>query len=250
MTLAITTSLILASALALSLAGCESIPPVASAASNPIDAGYSTPSMPEAPAADNTAKPATLSELLRNTQLADPAELFAAASTAIKLNRLTDAGVLYQEAQIRRATDMRRFPPNAEAQAAIKHIERLKVTVSTELSAKLLDKPRLYALIAQRLEDRECATGVSYEPAWTYRRVISSVDCTGAHQQKIRLMRDLSVLLSFPDYAEAAQLAEYYRSSSSSVRELAGLKEGYLRAIETMRTVERHQNRRGLSQRL
>ncbi len=250
MKLAITASLTLASALALSLAGCESIPPVDSAANNPVDAGYSTPSAPESPAAGNTAKPATLSELLRNTQLADPAELFTAASTAIKLNRLTDAGVLYQEAQIRRATDMRRFPPNAEALATIKHIERLKLTVSTELGSKLLDKPRLYALIAQRLEGRECATGIGYEPAWTYRRVIPSVDCNGAHQQKVKLMRDLSVLLSFPDYAEAAQLAEYYRSSSSSVRELAGLKEGYLRVLETMRSIERHQKRSGLSQRL
>ncbi|MEK6789504.1 MAG: hypothetical protein AABY68_11185 [Pseudomonadota bacterium] len=250
MKLAITTSLTLAGALALSLAGCESIPPEDSSASSPPDASYSVPSVPEPPAAGNTAKPATLSELLRNTQLADPAELFAAASTAIKLNRLTDAGVLYQEAQIRRATDMRRFPPNAEAQATIKHIERLKVAVSTELGPKLLDKPRLYALIAQRLESRDCATGIGYEPAWTYKRVIPSVDCTGVHQQKIKLMRDLSVLLSFPDYAEAAQLAEYYRSSSSSVRELAGLKEGYLHAIETMRTIERHQKRRGLSQRL
>lgn len=250
MKLAITTSLTLAGALALSLAGCESIPPEDSNEHTPAVQGHSVSAVPESASAGNAAKPSTLSALLRNTQQANPAELFTAASTAIALNRLTDAGVLYQEAQIRRATDMRRFPPKAEAQADIRRIERLKDAISAELGPKLLDKPRLYELIAQRLESRKCASGVGYEPAWAYSRVVPAIDCSRVQQQKVRLMRDLSVLLSFPDYAEAAQLAEYYRSSSSSVRELAGLKEGYLRAIATMRAIERHQKRSGLSQRL
>lgn len=240
--------LLMAGALALSLAGCESLPDEAVAPVSANDQNY-TDAAPQESASSVSAKPATLSALLRNTQLANPAELFEAASKAIKLNRLTDAGVLYQEAQIRRQTDMRRFPPAAGAQADLKRIERLKDAVSAELGPKLLDKPRLYGLIAERLEGRDCASGTGYEPAWAYSRVVPSVDCTRVHQQKVKLMRDLSYLLSFPDYAEAAQLAEYYRSSSSSVRELAGLKEGYLRAIETMRSIERHQKRSGLSQR-
>lgn len=241
--------LLFAGALALCLTGCESLPGE-DADKESGDKGYSAPVMQDPSVNSAAARPATLSALLRNTQLANPAELFAAATTAIKLNRLTDAGVLYQEAQIRRQTDMRRFPPNAGAQADLRKIERLKDAVSAELGPKLLEKPRLYGLIAERLESRECASGVGYEPAWPHSRVVPGVDCNRVHQQKVRLMRDLSVLLSLPDYAEAAQLAEYYRSSSSSVRELAGLKEGYLRAIATMRAIERHQKRSGLSQRL
>jgi len=239
--------LLLTTVMAFCLTACESIQTSSdgpSEAGNQIDAG--SPSV----SATAPSKPTTLEGLLRNTQLAQPADLFEAALLAIKLNRLTDAGVLYQEAQIRRMTDLRRFPPTAEAQAELKRLDQLKGDVSKTLGPKLLDKPRLYALVAQRLEARSCATGLGYEPAWPHHRTVSGVDCTRMHQQKVKQMRDLSVLLSLPDYAEAAQLAEYYRSSSSSVRELAGLKEGYLRAIATMRSIERSQKRMGLSTRL
>lgn len=240
----VATSLLLTSALTLSLSGCESTPSgdIGSRRASQNDSAPSTTANP-------TQLPATLDSLLKNTQLADPSVLFAAAMTAIKQNRLTDAGVLYQEAQIRRLTDLKRFPPNAEAQAALKNIERLKNTVSTALSPKLLDKPRIYAQIAQRLESRECASATGYVPAWTYTRVTPSVTCNALHQQKVRSMRDLSVLLSLPEYAEAAQLAEYYQNSSQSVRELAGLKDGYRQALATMRTIERKQKRVGLSSR-
>jgi len=236
----------LAGTLALSLSGCETLPDEASEQSS-VTSSYSAPEALETPAA--ATKPTTLSALLRNTELSNPAELFEAAKTAIRLNRLTDAGVLYQEAQVRRATDLRRFPPTAGADNDLRRMDRLKESVSAELGPKLLDNPRLYGRIADRLEARSCATGTGYKPAWAYSQVGPVVDCTRALQQKIKLMRDLSVLLSFPDYAEAAQLAEYYRSSSSSVKELAGLKDGYRRAIATMRSIEQHQKRRGLSQR-
>lgn len=248
MTLAILNTLprhtLLAIALTLGLSGCESLP--AEDAGNAI----STEPLPTNEQTPATKPPATLDALSRNTQLATPATLFSASMAMIKLNRLTDAGVLYQEGQIRRLTDLRRFPPSADAQPMLREIERLKDAASAALGPKLLDKPRLYGLIAERLEGRDCNSGIGYEPAWAYTRSQPGVSCEAVHRQKVRLMRDLSVLLSQPAYAEAAQLAEYYQSSSSSVRELAGLREGYLKAMATMRKMERQQKRLGLSQRL
>jgi len=242
------TSLIIASTLALSIVGCNSSKPAQSQATQPA---YRYNASAESPvfAGSTGFQQGQLDSLLKNSLNADPLTLLVAANTAIKQGRLTDAGVLYQQAQIRRITDLQRFPPKPEAQAQVKSVMRLKSKVSATLGPKLQERPRTYAQIAQRLERWRCDTGAGYAPSWAYSRAASGVSCASVQQQKVRLMRDLSVLMAQEDYASAAQLAEYYQNSSSSVRELAGLKEGYLRALATMRAIERKQKRMGLSTR-
>lgn len=242
------TPLFIASAIALSLVACNSRKPVPAQPSAPT---YRYNATAENPAFVGSTgfQQGQLDSLLKNSQHADPLTLLVGANTAIKQGRLTDAGLLYQQAQVRRITDLQRFPPKPEAEAQIRNVTRLKTRVSATLGPKLLEKPRIYAQIAQRLERWRCDTDASYAPNWPYSRVVPGVSCATAQQQKVRLMRDLSVLMAQEDYASAAQLAEYYQNSSSSVRELAGLKEGYLRALATMRAIERKQKRTGLSTR-
>lgn len=242
------TPLFIASAMALSLAACNSNKLVPITSSAPA---YRYNAMAESPAFVGSIgfQQGQLNSLLKNSQQADPLTLLVGANTALKQDRLSDAGLLYQQAQIRRITDLQRFPPKPDAQAQVKNVMRLKTKVSATLGPKLLEKPQIYAQIAQRLERWRCDTGAGYAPSWAYSRAAPAVSCATAQQQKVRLMRDLSVLMAQEDYASAAQLAEYYQNSSSSVRKLAGLKEGYQRALATMRAIERKQKRMGLSTR-
>jgi hypothetical protein len=240
--------LLISSAIALSLYGCKVNP---SAQKPVISPSYRYNAHAESPAfiGSHGYQLGQLDSLLQNSQRADALTLFVGANTALKQGRLVEAGLLYQQAQIRRLTDLQRYPVIPTAQAELKTVNRLKATVSAGLGPKLLDKPKLYGQIAQRLERWRCDTAPGYKPSWQYIKLVPSVTCTSFHQQKIRLMRDLSVLMQQEEYASAAQLAEYYQNSSSSVRELAGLKEGYLRALATMRAIERKQKRVGLSTR-
>lgn len=242
------TPLIIASTLALSSVGCNSSKPAPVPSDQP---SYRYNATAESPvfAGSTGFQQGQLDSLLKNSLNADPLTLLVAANTAIKQGRLTDAGLLYQQAQIRRITDLQRFPPKPEAQAQLKNLQRLKARISSVLGPKLLERPKVYGQIAQRLERWRCDTGIGYKPGWSYSRAVSGTSCTTAQQQKVRLMRDLSVLMAQPEYATAAQLAEYYQNSSSSVRELSGLKEGYLEALATMRAIERKQKRIGLSTR-
>lgn len=242
------TPLFIASAIVLSLAACNSSKPLQAQGNAPA---YRYNAIAESPAFVGSTgfQQGQLDSLLKNSEHADPLTLLVGANTAIKQDRLTDAGLLYQQAQIRRITDLQRFPPKPDAQAQVKNVMRLKTKVSAALGPKLLERPRIYARIAQRLERWRCDTGAGYAPSWAYSRSLPAASCATVQQQKVRLMRDLSVLLAQEDYTSAAQLAEYYQNSSSSVRELAGLKEGYLRALATMRAIERKQKRMGLSTR-
>ena len=241
------TPLFIAATVAMSLAACHN-KPVATKANVPT---YRYNATAESPTflGSTGFQQGQLDSLLKNSQQANPLTLLVGANTAIKQGRFTDAGVLYQQAQVRRLTDLQRFPPTPEAQAQVKSVNRLKSRVSASLGTKLLERPRAYAQIAKRLERWRCESGVGYAPSWAYSRVVPAVSCATAQQQKVRLMSDLAVLMGQPDYASAAQLAEYYQNSSSSVRELAGLREGYLRSIATMREIERKQKRIGLSTR-
>lgn len=242
------TPLIIISTLALSIAGCNSSKSVQRQSSQPA---YRYNASAESPvfAGSNGFQQGQLDSLLKNNLNADPLTLLVAANTAIRQGRLTDAGLLYQQAQIRRITDLQRFPPKPDAQAKLKNLQRLKTRVSNVLGPKLLERPKAYGQIAERLARWRCETGMGYKPSWTFGRTVSGISCSTAQQQKIRLMRDLSVLMAQPEYASAAQLAEYYQNSSSSVRELSGLKESYLEALATMRAIERKQKRIGLSKR-
>lgn len=240
--------LLFVSAIALGLAGCNSSKPVQTQTSVPTYR-YNVAAEDPAFIGSTGFQQGQLDSLLKSGQHADPLTLLVGANTAIKQNRLTDAGVLYQQAQIRRITDLQRFPPKPDAQTQVKNVARLKARVSAALGPKLLESPRIYAQIAQRLGRWRCETGAGYTPSWPYDRRVPAISCEATQQRKVRLMQDLSVLLAQEDYASAAQLAEYYQSSSSSVRELTGLKEGYLRALATMRTIERKQKRMGLSTR-
>ena len=242
------TFIVISCALALTLTGCKTNPTSAKPAATPK---YRFNAQAENPAFIGSTgfQLGQLDSLLKNSQRANAFTLLVGANTALKLGRLVDAGVLYQQAQIRRLTDLQRYPAKPDAQAEVKQVNRLKATVSASLGPKLLDRPKLYGQVAQRLARWRCDTALGYKPSWAYKQVVPSITCTSFQQQKIRLMRDLSILMQQEDYASAAQLAEYYQNSSSSVRELAGLKEGYLRAMATMRAIERKQKRVGLSTR-
>jgi len=240
--------LLISTAIALTLSGCKMSP---TATKPPASPSYRFNASAESPAfiGSNGFQLGQLDSLLKNSQQANALTLFVGANTALKQGRLVDAGLLYQQAQVRRLTDLQRYPAKPDAQADVKTVNRLKASVSASLGPKLLDKPKLYGQIAQRLERWRCDTAPGYKPSWQFTRMAPSVTCTSFQQQKVRLMRDLSVLMMQEEYASAAQLAEYYQNSSSSVRELAGLKEGYDRALATMRNIERKQKRVGLSTR-
>jgi len=241
------TSLLLMSALVFGLSACNSSKSRTSA--TPPVYRYDAQAISPSFIGTSGFQQGQLNSLLKDNQRADPLTFLVGANTALKQGRLTDAGLLYQQAQIRRLTDLQRYPPKPDAQAQVKNVLRLKANVSAALGPKLLEQPKVYAQIAQRLQRWHCDSGIGYVPSWPYSHVVKDINCAATQQQKVRLMRDLSVLLSQPDYASAAQLAEYYQNSSSSVRELSGLKEGYLKALSTMRKIERQQKRIGLSDR-
>lgn len=242
--------LVMSVAIVLATAGCKTAPTTTSN-KTVVAPNYRFNPQAESPAfiGSHGFQLGQLDSLLKNSQRANALTLYVGANTALKQGRLVDAGVLYQQAQVRRLTDLQRYPAKPEAQADVKNVNRLKSTVSAGLGPKLLDRPKLYAQIADRLQRWRCDTAPGYQPSWAYKQVVASATCTKFQEQKVRLMRDLSVLMQQEDYASAAQLAEYYQNSSSSVRELAGLKEGYQRAIATMRAIERKQKRVGLSTR-
>lgn len=240
--------LLISCAIALTLTGCKMSP---TPTKPPASPSYRFNASTESPAfiGSHGFQLGQLDSLLKNSQQANALTLFVGANTALKKGRLVDAGLLYQQAQVRRLTDLQRYPAKPDAQAEVKTVNRLKANVSAALGPKLLDRPKLYGQIAQRLERWRCDTAPGYKPSWQFTRMVPSITCTSFQQQKVRLMRDLSVLMMQEEYASAAQLAEYYQNSSSSVRELAGLKEGYNRALTTMRNIERKQKRVGLSTR-
>lgn len=172
--------LLISCAIALTLTGCKMSP---TPTKPPASPSYRFNASTESPAfiGSHGFQLGQLDSLLKNSQQANALTLFVGANTALKKGRLVDAGLLYQQAQVRRLTDLQRYPAKPDAQAEVKTVNRLKANVSAALGPKLLDRPKLYGQIAQRLERWRCDTAPGYKPSWQFTRMVPSIKIGRAH---------------------------------------------------------------------
>lgn len=191
-----------------------------------------------------------LDSVLAHTGDSETTSLLLAANTALKLKRLEDAGFLYNAAQIRRTADLARFPPLPEERDWLQRMDALRIETGNHINTSLLDEPASYVRVVKRLSRWSCETGKGYLPSWRSQRQNTDSDCRPVGKERVRAMQDVATLMAIPEYAEAAQLAKYYVTSSASVRSLPGLKARYQKALAEMQRIEQDKGLKGLSGRM
>lgn len=191
-----------------------------------------------------------LDSVLSQTAEAETTSMLLAANTALKLKRLEDAGFLYNAAQVRRSADLARFPPLPAERDWLQRIDALRIESGNHINTRLLDDPASYARVVRRLSRWSCDTGKGYLPSWRSQRQNSDSDCRTIAKQRVQAMQDVATLMAIPEYAEAAQLAKYYVTSSASVRNLPGLRARYQKALAEMQRIEQDKDLKGLSGRM